>query len=99
MRDVILKTMKLDTWLKTVKIDGVNNIRFHSTRTDITYNHIWNIYKHFKKCGIIHMEKVGREHKIRLTEKGIKLKSLFEEIDKLLEDTHGSAERIANAGH
>jgi len=91
--DEILKSMKLDTWLKVIKVDK-GNIQHQSRRTNMTYNHIWNIYKHLQDCDLVFMEKVGRQYKIKLTKRGKKLKYLFEEVEKTIGDVHGKAKRI-----
>jgi len=91
--DNILKSMKLNTWLKTIKLEE-GNIQHQCRRTNITYSHIHSIYKHFQDCGLIHMSKIGRQYKIKLTERGQKLKKLFEEIEKTIGDVHGKANRI-----
>jgi predicted transcriptional regulator len=94
MEDKIMKGMKLDTWIKVMNITEDGNIRKESTRTNLTYNHIFLIYKHLHECEIVFLEKIGRENKIKLTEKGKKLQNLFHEIDELLGGICGSANKI-----
>jgi predicted transcriptional regulator len=99
MEDKIMKNMKLDTWIKVINLNENGNIRGENIRTQITYNHIFLIYKHLQECGIIFMEKVGRENKIKLTEKGKQLQGLFKQIDELLGGISGSAKTIEEVGH
>ena len=56
-----------------------------SKRMDVTYPHLTNTFKTFKENGLIKIDKVGRESKIILTEKGKKLKILFNKIDEILQ--------------
>jgi predicted transcriptional regulator len=61
----------------------------------MTYSHIRNIYIRFHNRGIVHVEKIGRRCKIKLTEKGKKLKRLLIEIEKELCGVDALPEKIA----
>ena len=86
--------MKLATWFKVIDFEDTNIIT-QSKKTDLTYSHIRNIYTYLHKCGIVHVEKVGRQCEIKLTEKGKRLKELFGKIDKELADVDGEGQKIA----
>jgi predicted transcriptional regulator len=94
IKDIILQNMKLATWLKVINIEDTNIIK-QSKKTDLTYSHIRNIYTYLHNCGIVYVEKVGRQCEIKLTEKGKRLKELFGKIDKELADVDGKTPKIA----
>lgn len=98
IKDTIIQNMKLGTWLKVIKIDKTNIIE-QSKKTDITYSHIRNIYTHLHNCGIVYVEKIGRQCEIRLTDKGETLKELFIKIEKELADIDGENKKIAEIGN
>jgi len=89
MEENKLKNIKLGTWFKIARIDENLNIQKNSNEMNITYNYIWDVFKTLHTMGIIHLEKVGRQHKIKLTDKGLKLKTLFFEIEKIIGEDIG----------
>ncbi len=51
-----------------------------------SYSHLFNVAKDLEEIGIIKSTKTGREKKLMLTEKGLKIAKLIEEIKANIED-------------
>jgi predicted transcriptional regulator len=65
------------------------NVQRNSIRMKVTYSALLKHILELQSLGLLEMKKVGRENRIRFTERGKKLVMLFKEINNILEEGGG----------
>jgi len=66
------------------------NVQSNSIRMKVTYSALLKHIMDLKKLGLLEMKKVGRQNKIKFTERGNKLVILFKQIDTILNEKEGN---------
>jgi predicted transcriptional regulator len=67
------------------------NVQGNSIRMNVTYSALFKWVFELQKLGLLEVKKVGRENRIKFTERGKKLAVLFKEINNILEEGGGKS--------
>jgi len=81
--DTIIRIKASNLFIQ-IEESNVNNIHKIARKGNVTYSHAFKLIKHWEKKGFLILIKEGRDQKIFLTEKGIKIKSLLIKIEMLI---------------
>ena len=66
------------------------NVERNAIRLKVSYSALFRQLTELQKLGLLEMKKVGRENKIKFTERGRKLAILFKQIDAILNEKEGN---------
>lgn len=81
-----LRFFYIPHWMKVLAHAENPNMLDISKKADITYSHVFQIARAFEKVGYVTREKIGRERKMKLTEKGERIRGLCLEFIKETEN-------------
>jgi predicted transcriptional regulator len=66
------------------------NVQRNSIKMKVTYSALFKWIMELQNLGLLGVKKVGRENRIKFTERGRKLAILFKEIDAILNEKGGN---------
>jgi predicted transcriptional regulator len=85
----------LKFYFKTVlkiftEISEKNNVERNAIKMKVSYSALYEQTRKLENLGLLEIKKVGRENRIKFTERGKKLVILFKEINAILDEKEGN---------
>lgn len=72
------------------EISEKNNVERNAIKMKVSYSALYEQTRKLENLGILKIKKVGRENRIKFTERGRKLVVLFKEINAILNEKEGN---------
>jgi predicted transcriptional regulator len=87
----MIMRFRFETVLKMfTEISERYNVQGNSMRMKMTYSSVMKNIMELQSLGLMEIKKVGRENRIRFTERGRKLVILFKQIEDILKQREGN---------
>lgn len=83
---IISYTMMWMNVLSLIKLDDKASITGITRKMNASYTHVFNIIKALEAKNILTITKYGRDNRLALTVKGLKVIACLEELKSLMED-------------
>jgi predicted transcriptional regulator len=72
------------------EISEKNNVERNAIKMKVSYSALYEQTRKLENLGLLEIKKVGRENRIKFTERGRKLVILFKEINSILNEREGN---------